>query len=128
MKRCALCGLTKPPTDFHRAAKEPCGLKSRCKPCMAATAKTWKPRDPEKMDASVRRWQANNPEKVRAIAKANYERNREQYLIQKRLDYQKRREEILAAQRLRYQTDPEFRGRAIARAKAKYAETRTNQP
>lgn len=121
-KKCALCGETKPASDFHRAVREPCGLKSRCKPCISETAKTWKPRDPVKLNASVRRWQANNPEKVREIARANYRRNHTRYRAERAEAYLGSREAILAEQKKRYHADAELRAKIIARSRARYAE------
>lgn len=119
-KRCSRCGETKLAGDFHRSAKEPCGLKAQCKPCVSLTAMGHKKRDPAKASASSAAWQKRNPDAKKRLAKANWERNRARYLVERKAEYEANKVDRREAATLRYATDVVFRERLKARAVARY--------
>ena len=57
MKRCKICGDTKPLHQFYKAAGMRDGHRSECIPCDLAAKRARNARDPEANRARARRWQ-----------------------------------------------------------------------
>src|SRR4051794_14851573 len=59
LKRCSMCGASKPLDQFHRNRTRPDGLQNACKPCNIARNQRWYREHPEdraqRMDEYVRR-------------------------------------------------------------------------
>lgn len=75
MHKCTRCGLTKTPSEFYKAAKNPSGLQSRCKECSKATNREWMAKHPEKSAEYTKRYETNNAERrkeLRAVSNAAY--------------------------------------------------------
>ena len=75
MHKCTRCGLTKTPSEFYKATKNPSGLQSRCKECSKATNREWMAKHPEKAAEYTKRYEENNAERrkeLRAISRAAY--------------------------------------------------------
>jgi hypothetical protein len=66
MKRCVVCGETKPLDRFYRAAGMADGHRSDCVPCNLAAKKARTALDPQANRDRVRRWQLENAERYRA--------------------------------------------------------------
>jgi 5-methylcytosine-specific restriction endonuclease McrA len=81
MKICSACGIAKPPTEFHRRTGRLSGLVSKCKPCKALAAATyrsqnlaecrsrslaWHNANRKRSIANTTTWQAANAETVAA--------------------------------------------------------------
>jgi len=100
MKRCTICGVEKPISEFHRRPSRACGVYSRCKKCdnirnaiwrkknkasSARHTRNWRHKNPERAIYHTRKWQAKNPDKVREYARrsnANQRRTNEGKLLQ----------------------------------------------
>jgi hypothetical protein len=65
MKRCSICGVTKPFDDFYRAKGMRDGHRSDCKACNQARKRERYAADPARYIAMVRRWQRANPDRMR---------------------------------------------------------------
>lgn len=64
MKKCKVCGQTKPLSDFYKMAEMRDGHRNDCKSCnLAAKARRYR-ENPEPAKERVRNWQAENPERV----------------------------------------------------------------
>ena len=75
MHKCTRCGLTKTPSEFYKAAKNPSGLQSRCKECSKATNREWLAKHPGKSTEYTKRYEENNAERrkeLRAVSRAAY--------------------------------------------------------
>src|SRR5215471_17941042 len=70
VKRCKVCGETKPLDQFYKAAGMADGHRSDCIPCNLAAKHAQIARDPEKHRARARRWQSVNPERYAATQRA----------------------------------------------------------
>lgn len=62
-KRCKVCGVEKPITEFYRAAGMADGHRSDCRECNLAARRERYLRDPEPARARTRAWQKANPER-----------------------------------------------------------------
>ena len=65
MKKCKVCGETKPLDDFYRAAGMRDGHRSDCKACNLAIRRAKYAADPRPYIERVLRWQRANPERYR---------------------------------------------------------------
>ena len=104
MKRCKVCGETKPLDQFYEMAQMRDGHRNECKTCnLAAKAARYRA-NPEPEKARVRRWQAENRERVRQWQKLYSEsgkksENSRRYHLKKKYGLtQERYEEMLARQ------------------------------
>jgi hypothetical protein len=66
VKRCKVCGESKPLDDFYRAAGTADGYRSDCKPCNLAAKRARTALDPQANRDRVRQWQLENPERYKA--------------------------------------------------------------
>lgn len=73
MLQCTGCGEWKVLQNFSPDTKRQCGLKSRCKSCLAENARRHYSKNREAAHARVMRWRAANPDKVKALYERNYE-------------------------------------------------------
>ena len=71
MKRCRICGETKPLSDFYAMRGMRDGHRNECKACHAAARAARYRADPAKEIARVRKWQQDNSERL-----SEYRRNR----------------------------------------------------
>src|SRR4051812_19338601 len=60
MKRCKICGVLKPLSEFYRAAGAADGHRSDCKPCNLARKKMWYSQNREAVIEKTKRWQSDN--------------------------------------------------------------------
>lgn len=114
MKTCSKCGESKPLDQFSpaRTRKGTLTTKTRCKPCLAADAKEYAERNPEKIKQTRARswksWYEKNRERAIAYQKtgkvreAAKERSRNRTPEQRKADYQKNREAILRSAKKNY--------------------------
>lgn len=65
MKRCRICGLTKPRSDFYSNKGGRDGLRPECKACNLARRKAKYAENPRPYIERTRKWQRENPERVR---------------------------------------------------------------
>ena len=75
MHKCTRCGLTKAPSEFYKAAKNPSGLQSQCKGCSKASNREWLAKNPGKTAEYTKRYEENNAERrkeLRAVSRAAY--------------------------------------------------------
>jgi len=92
MKRCTICGETKPYADFHKQASRRDGYANWCRPCKKVKKREdylrhrdrWLPKfkayrdaNPEKVAEAKRLAVAKKPDHYRSQSRAFYERNRE---------------------------------------------------
>lgn len=66
MKRCKVCGETKPFDDFYKSAGMRDGYRSECKGCHLAARREKYAADPRPYIERVQRWQRANPDRYRA--------------------------------------------------------------
>jgi len=66
VKRCRLCGETKPIADFYRAPGARDGHRNECKRCNLARRKATYPSRREREIERVKQWQRDNPERYAA--------------------------------------------------------------
>ncbi|MGP1680853.1 MAG: hypothetical protein ACTS8S_00810 [Giesbergeria sp.] len=99
--------MTKTPSEFYKAAKNPSGLQSRCKECSKATNREWLAKHPGKATEYTRRYEENNVERrkeLRAVSDAAYAARK---LELGRIREEKNREKRNAQARARIAKDPE---------------------
>lgn len=70
-KRCNVCGVTKPLTDFYKMAGMRDGHRNDCKACNLAAKKARYDADPATAIARVKRWQQENSERLNAYRRAH---------------------------------------------------------
>ena len=107
MHKCTRCGLTKPPSEFYKATKNPSGLQSRCKECSKASNREWLAKNPGKTAEYCKRYEENNSERrkeLREISNAAYAKRR---LELGRIREEKNREKRKAQARARIAKNPE---------------------
>ena len=107
MHKCTRCGLTKTPSEFYKAAKNPSGLQSRCKECSKATNREWLAKHPGKSAEYTKRYEENNAERrkeLRAISDAAYAARK---LELGRIREEKNREKRKAQARARIAKNPD---------------------
>ena len=107
MHKCTRCGLTKTPSEFYKATKNPSGLQSRCKACSKATNREWMAAHPEKSAEYTTRYETNNAERrkeLRAVSRVAYAPRR---LELRRIREEKNREKRNAQARARIAKNPE---------------------
>lgn len=61
-KRCPLCGLVKPRSDFHKQSASRDGLQNRCKSCAIANSIKWNGTNPERRES----WRRANKDRLKA--------------------------------------------------------------
>lgn len=104
MKRCRICGLVKPLSDYYEHATAADGHRSDCIECNKAVKR-------ERYRANV--------EKNRAVALAWYHRNREHRRTYKERYYAERRAELTTKQREWNAANPELLKKQRARRKVR---------
>ena len=107
MHKCTRCGLTKPPSEFYKATKNPSGLQSRCKECSKEATREWLAKNPGKTAEYCKRYEENNPDRrkeLREISNAAYAQRR---LELGRIREEKNREKRNAQARVRIAKNPE---------------------
>jgi 5-methylcytosine-specific restriction endonuclease McrA len=87
VKRCAICGVLKPASEFHKNRYSKDGLKAYCRPCNCAKAKTERDSNREAIAQRRRLVYASRVEEMRARDKARREREGEARRERKRLAY-----------------------------------------
>lgn len=70
MRRCSVCGQTKPFSDFYRDARR--GYGARCKPCNAAQVSEYRRRNKEAINAHERQKYASSTDKWERHLKSKY--------------------------------------------------------
>ncbi len=76
MKRCKVCGETKPLTEFYKAAGSADGYRDDCKVCNLARKKQWYAANRETVIAKVKAWQQENKDHLNAYRR-EYRKGRE---------------------------------------------------
>jgi hypothetical protein len=66
MKRCKICGQTKPLEDFYKAAGAADGHRGECKVCNLARKKQWCAENRDAVIKKVRKWQHDNRDRHNA--------------------------------------------------------------
>lgn len=122
MHKCTRCGLTKAPSEFYKAVKNPSGLQSQCKGCAKEYQRAWREENPGKSTEYTKRYEETNAERrkeMRAISDAAYaqrklelgrireERNREKRKAQARARIASRRDHHNAKGRRWREANPE---------------------
>lgn len=74
MKKCTLCGIEKPETEywFNKAKNR---IAPECRPCAAKRRAAWKARNAERVKQKNREWQLANPDRVKTAQERWKERN-----------------------------------------------------
>lgn len=75
MKRCSVCGETKPVQEFSRRVASPDGLAYKCRACSRAYLEQWRSRHP----GAFKTWYLNNRERRRAYW-LNWSADKKSYL------------------------------------------------
>ena len=134
MKRCTICGETKPYSEFIKQASRRDGFGNRCTPCRKikkreeylrnrdkrlAAMKAYREANPEKVAESKKRAVSRKPDHYRDLSRSFYERNREariEYAAQYRVDNWERVLKRNTAYKLRrMKEDPLFRAECAMR-------------
>ena len=76
-KICAKCGVLQPLSLFHKASKEPQGVRSRCKPCVKQDGIDYRERNPERRRQTTREYHARNAASINAKSAKWYAENKE---------------------------------------------------
>lgn len=87
MKVCTKCGISKPPTEFHKNRARPGGLRTDCKVCVNARSNAWNRANPERHLANVLLWQKKYPDRVKALEMARQLRDGEERRVKARVRY-----------------------------------------
>src|SRR5262245_23734347 len=66
MKRCKVCGETKPLSYFYKATGAADGHRGECKVCNPASKKQWYANNRDAVIAKVKKWQADNRDRHNA--------------------------------------------------------------
>jgi len=98
MKRCCVCGIIKPESEFYLAKGRPI---FRCKPCSVLAAKKWSNENKEKSNAAAREWRKRNKERHHAMVTAWDKAHPIEKLAQVKRYQKKYPERIRALQRKR---------------------------
>lgn len=87
-KKCRICGVVKPVSEYHKKKENSDGLETLCKSCRSVKRKEYYEATREHSLEVNRKWAQNNREKVREINKRIYEA----LSPEKKLVYAKNRE------------------------------------
>lgn len=68
-KKCRVCGVDKPVSEFYIYGQSRDGYMHECKPCFQARNREWAKNNPEKRREAARRARQRNPHKARAISR-----------------------------------------------------------
>lgn len=112
MKRCTICGETKPYTDFHKQASRRDGFANWCKPCKSKKKRNYYLSNPQPAIERAARYRAANPHKVSEVKKASRLKKLETYKKKARDSYRANRQSRLEyARRYRKENWPEVLAR-----------------
>ena len=64
-KRCTICKIKKPFSEFHKAHNIKDGYKGQCKSCRRIEKRLYKKKNKKKELKQQREWRANNPHKIK---------------------------------------------------------------
>jgi hypothetical protein len=95
MKRCTICGKSKPHSDFHRQASRSDGYANWCKPCKSERKRMDYANNKQATIERVAGYRAKHPDRVAATKRRCYEAKKEQYLDRCRERYRANRERVL---------------------------------
>jgi hypothetical protein len=79
MKRCKICGETKPLEDFYKAAGAADGHRGECKVCNLARKKQWYSDNRDAVIAKVKKWQHDNRDLHNAYQREYRSARKEQF-------------------------------------------------
>jgi hypothetical protein len=74
-KPCSKCGVVKPYSEFHKAAKEKSGRKSACKVCLLSDFKKYRQSHPERRQETCRMYHIKNADRINAKSAEWYAKN-----------------------------------------------------
>lgn len=75
-KVCKKCGVSSPPTNYHKNSSYLSGLNSICKPCARERTAQWRRDNPDRARLTVEQWFARNPERAAQYQAEYRQRNR----------------------------------------------------
>ena len=102
MKKCSVCKIVKPRSDFYSHRGEKDGLHCDCKDCARAAARARHALNREKGNAVSRQWYAKNKSKSNASTRAYHVANSDHIRKIKRENKQSRSAHYAAKQNLRH--------------------------
>ncbi|WP_141984726.1 HNH endonuclease signature motif containing protein [Bordetella hinzii] len=76
-KACSKCGVVKSLDQFHKASKEPLGVRSRCKLCVRQDGKAYRENNPERRKQTTREYHVRNAATINAKSAQWYAENKE---------------------------------------------------
>jgi len=107
MKRCTICGDTKPYSEFHRQSSSKDGHCGWCKPCKSIKKAEQYSADSDRIKKRASDYRKENPAKASEAKKASYRKNIEHYKSRGKKYYADNREAILAYYREQRAANPE---------------------
>ena len=85
MKKCKVCDVEQPLSEYYKAKESVDGHSHKCKKCSRLASKKWREANPERRKEQFKEWVSNNKDHRQKYSKKYYENNKEDLLNKKRI-------------------------------------------
>ena len=108
IKKCTICGVEKPFSDFHKEKRAKTGLRSECNSCRHHRQRQYHQKTKEKRAEYQREYHQKNKEKIAESQRQYYQNNKEKRAEYQREYRQKNKEKIAERESRYYQNNKEL--------------------